>query len=575
MKKLLTLFLFIILANPTSAKMLYEYGTFQERAEMASLIGIVEKTSEYTGSYEQNMALLAILEEEYKNHTGEALGGATGDADLPQVVANFETSLANKITSSETSMTLVSGTTDAGNTLSGWYGFTIDAGSSNQEYVVANCTGTACTSMLRGVSTDDGRTEVASLKSSHRRGASVKLTDHPNLTIITEILSGTDGIPAILYYDDVNTFTSQYQIVDKNYVDNLTNQGAATSSESVSGISELSTQAEMAASTDYGSDRPLVLQAKYATSTCSVAGNYIPVTGVNGTLDAVCIDKTDDYTWTGSTTISDLYYGGSQVTSSGAELNKLDGASANVTATNLNTMTAGTSSDASLLHTHTYYNDYNVGVGPDIDKSYWSFTLPFTISTNVPSGDFWTITNAAVQAYGGSFKVRGSGDTLNNIITTSGIYSASNISTEPMQFDDGKNVIVEFPLASDAQAEQQAWGLVESNVVFGDYDDQSIDAVCFTVDASGNLYAHTSNKGAGHTETAIPDISIASYATHVYRIEFDPGVSARFYVDGAIKVVITTNLPDGANNINFGFGAGGNQNNLTLISGEPAFAVEL
>ena len=40
------------------------------------------------------------------------------------------------------------------------------------------------------------------------------------------------------------------------------------------------------------------------------------------------------------------------VTSSSAELNKLDGASANVTHTNLNTLTAGVASDADALHTH-------------------------------------------------------------------------------------------------------------------------------------------------------------------------------------------------------------------------------
>jgi len=42
----------------------------------------------------------------------------------------------------------------------------------------------------------------------------------------------------------------------------------------------------------------------------------------------------------------------SDVTSTAAELNKLDGASANVTATNLNTLTAGSASNADALHTH-------------------------------------------------------------------------------------------------------------------------------------------------------------------------------------------------------------------------------
>lgn len=52
------------------------------------------------------------------------------------------------------------------------------------------------------------------------------------------------------------------------------------------------------------------------------------------------------------------------VTSTAAELNKLAGASANVTATNLNTMTAGAASDADALHTHatlTILSNYGSG----------------------------------------------------------------------------------------------------------------------------------------------------------------------------------------------------------------------
>jgi len=50
--------------------------------------------------------------------------------------------------------------------------------------------------------------------------------------------------------------------------------------------------------------------------------------------------------------ITALTLNGTAVTSTAAELNKLDGASANVTYTNLNTLTAGATSDADALHTH-------------------------------------------------------------------------------------------------------------------------------------------------------------------------------------------------------------------------------
>lgn len=52
-------------------------------------------------------------------------------------------------------------------------------------------------------------------------------------------------------------------------------------------------------------------------------------------------------------TAAEINTGCDGITAEAAELNKLDGASANVTATNLNTLTAGAASDAGSLHKHT------------------------------------------------------------------------------------------------------------------------------------------------------------------------------------------------------------------------------
>ena len=51
-------------------------------------------------------------------------------------------------------------------------------------------------------------------------------------------------------------------------------------------------------------------------------------------------------------TTSGITLGGTAITSTAAELNKLDNTSAKVTATNLNTLVAGTTSDADALHIH-------------------------------------------------------------------------------------------------------------------------------------------------------------------------------------------------------------------------------
>lgn len=136
----------------------------------------------------------------------ESLGASF---QLPGAVAFFETSLASSISSSATSMTLVSAADAAGTALaSSTYAFVIDEGTASEEMVIADCTGTACTNMQRGLSVVTGTTTVAALQKSHRRGASVKITDGPVLLIINRIFRGQMGIEVpIQYATSVSTTT--------------------------------------------------------------------------------------------------------------------------------------------------------------------------------------------------------------------------------------------------------------------------------------------------------------------------------------------------------------------------------
>jgi hypothetical protein len=222
---------------------------------------------------------------------------------VPTVVALFQTSLASAISSSATTMTLTSATDLAGTTLaSSTYAFIIDEGTASQEMVIADCTSTACINMIRGVSIITGTTTVSALQKSHRRGASVKITDGPQLMILSRIINGIGTFPNKLAYTSAPTFTSGNEIITKTYADNIANQGAATSSETVAGISELATQIEMASSTDLGSDRPIVLQAKYATSSPGYAGLWSVVTNNSGKIAQGFLDLTETFLFTASTT---------------------------------------------------------------------------------------------------------------------------------------------------------------------------------------------------------------------------------------------------------------------------------
>lgn len=221
---------------------------------------------------------------------------------VPDLRALFETTLASAITSTATSFTLTSATDKDGNSLaSSTYAFIIDEGTASEEMVIADCTGTACTNVTRGISSLTGTTTVTALKKSHRRGASVKITDGPWALIMNRLIQGKDTFDNILSYTTSPTFTADGQIITKKYADNLANQGAATSTETKGGIVRLGTLAEQAISYNGGSTEPTVLQTKNSTSTCQVVGTYnIVASSTTGKLDKNCFDQAANYSLTGT-----------------------------------------------------------------------------------------------------------------------------------------------------------------------------------------------------------------------------------------------------------------------------------
>lgn len=162
---------------------------------------------------------------------------------VPLTPALFETSLASPISISDLSMTLAKGTLLDGTTLSGYTCFTVDSGQPNLEYICGTASGTAITSLIRGVNPLNGTTSVAALTYSHRRGANVKVTDYPALSIQGRILSGLDGIPNEVYYDTNYSFatSSNKTVVTKGYVDGIAIAGSPIMTTSVQGIGKLST----------------------------------------------------------------------------------------------------------------------------------------------------------------------------------------------------------------------------------------------------------------------------------------------------------------------------------------------
>lgn len=149
-------------------------------------------------------------------------------ATVPVVVATFQTSLQASITASATSMTLVSGTNSAGNSISGYTCFNIDEGTSVEEFVCGTASGTAVTSMIRGIDPVDGDLEVTALKKIHRRGASVKITNYPSLAIVSRIINGSETFPNTISYANGVTPTASSDLTDKEYVLSVVSGGAVS-----------------------------------------------------------------------------------------------------------------------------------------------------------------------------------------------------------------------------------------------------------------------------------------------------------------------------------------------------------
>lgn len=222
-------------------------------------------------------------------------------SNTPTSPAFFESSLASSISSSATSFTLVSGSNGDGGTLaSSTYGMVIDEGTASQEMVLADCTGTSCTNVIRGLSNVTATTTIATKQFSHRRGAPVKITTGPSLVFVSNIFSGKQNIEFPLNYNANFSFALPTQLVSKKYVDDTAFSGAGVidASAVARGVVELATQLETASSSVAGSSGNLAIPSSNATSTynSATAPLRVVVTQNNGKIDSYFISTSTLYT---------------------------------------------------------------------------------------------------------------------------------------------------------------------------------------------------------------------------------------------------------------------------------------
>jgi len=238
-----------------------------------------------------------------------------GTGTIYQAPSLFETSLASSMLNSATSATLASGKTRDGFSLSGNYCFTIDSGLNTAEYVCGVASGTALTSLQRGIGAD-GVSTISVLQFAHRYGADVKVTDFPVLQQFGRILNGTDTIPNVLSYGSgvaTSTFTNPQMVASKGYVDSVSYSGSPNGSTIVKGIWQGATPTQQASASSTGSTGAnLALQSAYASSTTlgTSTANYAVITNSNGYIDPSFLAGTStNYTFNGLTSGFSFPYG--------------------------------------------------------------------------------------------------------------------------------------------------------------------------------------------------------------------------------------------------------------------------
>lgn len=219
--------------------------------------------------------------------------------------------------------------------------------------------------------------------------------------------------------------------------------------------------------------------------------------------------------------------------------------------------------------------EFSMGASFVNKKGFHNFNIPLFLGTNISSDIWTTVSVTPTHMCGSALGINVSAPASWEVGTTNEIFADVTGNNTPLLFNNSKKIIVEWSAKAQAAGttEQFGAGLSQDITRWDDYDDQTVDSCGFTVDTSGNLYAKTSDGGVGHTETQIAGITLTNMNT--YRIVFNPGVDAKFYVNGVLKATITTNLPNGATVILFGWGGSGNTSNeyWSTIT-QPFFAIE-
>lgn len=169
-------------------------------------------------------------------------------ATLPKITAVFTTTLARRMSATDTSFTLTGVEDKTGNNISGYYCFVIDEGTSKEEFVLGtlNATTKIVSDLTRGIDYSDPTTGVDALKQKHDRGAVVKITNYTALGLMRDIINGDEALPNKLTYENMETISDDKDLVSKKYVDDENDKNVKTTGdETIAGTKTFSSSPQV------------------------------------------------------------------------------------------------------------------------------------------------------------------------------------------------------------------------------------------------------------------------------------------------------------------------------------------
>lgn len=236
--------------------------------------------------------------------------GATSNAGAN---ALFEQSLAQPLGTTDPNIFVTSSADVQGNLLplNSYQCLSVDTGQPNFEAICGTVTTSSTAGLtlaitLRGLSTATATTSNSSFIFTHRRGADVRITDFPTLTVNNNELNGVQAIPNSVFYS--SNFTPSFwtgaasnTIATIGIVNSTAQAGCGNANETAAGCVQLATAVQAAAGTSAGSSGARLVPPNSLLNATPSATTIIPVTSTLGKLAQGFLDIfTTNNTWAGT-----------------------------------------------------------------------------------------------------------------------------------------------------------------------------------------------------------------------------------------------------------------------------------